>query len=59
MPSYDYKCTKCEHIDVVVHKMSETPDVKCTQCGALMEKQISVSSGIIFKGSWFKTEGKY
>lgn len=32
MPIYTYECTSCQHVDEVLHKMSEDPQVYCSQC---------------------------
>lgn len=42
MPTYDYKCTDCEHVQEVMHRMSEKPKVKCEKCSSKkMVKQLS------------------
>lgn len=53
MPTYDYKCIKCGHTFELFHSMKETPQAVCPQCGSLAQKQISLHSGLIFKGSGF------
>ena len=32
MPTYNYKCTKCEHIQEESHRMSESPQIRCCKC---------------------------
>jgi len=53
MPTYDYKCVKCEHKFERFHGMNETPKITCPVCGAKTEKLIGAGIGIIFKGSGF------
>ncbi len=53
MPTYDYKCRKCEHIFETFHGMSEEPAVECPSCGGAMKRLIGGGLGIIFKGSGF------
>lgn len=52
MPTYDYQCT-AGHSFEKVHKMSETPRVKCPVCGKPAARQISGGAGLVFKGSGF------
>lgn len=41
MPSYDYECTKCEHVQEELHRMSESPKIKCEKCGSKSKKKIT------------------
>ena len=53
MPTYDFKCSSCEHMLEEIHPMSSAPDtIKCPECGKKMKRQIGSGVGIIFKGSW-------
>ncbi len=54
MPTYTYQCKKCGTEMDVFHAMSESPRVKCDECGsASVTKLIGSGAGIIFKGSGF------
>jgi len=53
MPTYDYKCIKCGNTFELFHGIGERPHVVCPSCGSLAQKQISLHSGLIFKGSGF------
>lgn len=53
MPTYDYKCIKCGHSFEIFHGVNEKPQAVCPKCGSLAQKQISLHSGLIFKGSGF------
>ena len=53
MPTYDYECEKCGHVFEVFHSMSQTPEIKCEECGGATRKLIGAGAGIIFKGSGF------
>lgn len=53
MPTYDYKCIKCGNTFEHFHGINERPQVVCPKCGSLSQKQISLHSGLIFKGSGF------
>ncbi len=52
MPTYDYQCT-AGHDFEKIHKMSESPRVKCPICGKAAARQISGGAGLVFKGSGF------
>lgn len=32
MPTYDYKCPDCGHIDEVIHSIKQSPSVECSRC---------------------------
>ena len=53
MPTYDYKCPKCNTEFQEVQKMSDKPVAKCPKCGAKAERQMSAGGGFVFKGSGF------
>jgi len=53
MPTYDYKCSKCEHTFERFHGINEKPEIKCPLCGEKAEKMIGPGIGLIFKGSGF------
>ena len=55
MPTYEYKCTKCEEIFEIFQKMTDIPLNECPVCGGELQKVISGGIGIIFKGSGFYT----
>ena len=52
MPTYDYQCPAGHNFEKI-HKMSETPRVKCPVCGKPAARQISGGAGLVFKGSGF------
>ncbi len=47
MPTYDYQCTKCEHVQEEFHKMTETPEIICEICGKPMKRIITVGADYI------------
>lgn len=53
MPNYDYKCEKCDNIFEVFHKMTESPEINCPECGSKAKRMFGSGAGIIFKGSGF------
>lgn len=53
MPTYSYECKKCGHTFDVFHSISQTPKMKCTECGGSTQRLMGTGGGIIFKGSGF------
>ena len=53
MPTYEYKCNKCEEVFEVFQKITESPLRECSVCGGELKRLISGGAGIIFKGSGF------
>lgn len=52
MPSYDYKCPKCEGVFEVTRGIRETGDVACPECD-VAARRIFSPVGIVFKGTGF------
>jgi putative FmdB family regulatory protein len=53
MPTYDYECTRCEHVFEVFHSMSAEPVSSCPECDGKVQRLIGTGAGILFKGSGF------
>ena len=53
MPTYDYKCNKCEEIFERFQKITDPPLKECPVCGGELKRLISGGIGVIFKGSGF------
>src|SRR2546422_3365847 len=53
MPLYEYRCTRCDHLFEVHHKVGGTPG-PCPVCGG-SARRVFTSVGLIFKGSGFHT----
>lgn len=54
MPTYDYKCKKCEHTWEAFHSIKADPIKKCPECGKNQaQRVISGGGGILFKGDGF------
>jgi putative FmdB family regulatory protein len=53
MPTYDYKCTKCNYTFEVFQRMSEEPLKSCPKCKGKVKRLIGMGAGPIFKGSGF------
>ena len=58
MPTYEYRCTKCEQHLEVFQSFSESPLTKHEGCGGKLVKVLS-PAGIVLKGSGFyKTDSR-
>lgn len=55
MPTYSYRCTKCNHTFEAFHSMSAEPLTDCPQegCAGPVEKMIGTGGGLLFKGTGF------
>ena len=57
MPTYDYRCQKCDHEWELFQSITAKPVRKCPECGKPSAKRvIGPGAGIIFKASG-KSEG--
>lgn len=58
MPTYQYRCTHCEHELEVVQRFSDSALTVCPQCDGALRK-IYNAVGVVFKGSGFyKTDSR-
>jgi putative FmdB family regulatory protein len=53
MPTYDYKCSNCQHTFEYFQTMSAELLTKCPECGGVLKRIIGTGAGPIFKGSGF------
>ncbi|MCP4580892.1 MAG: zinc ribbon domain-containing protein [candidate division Zixibacteria bacterium] len=53
MPTYQYKCTKCDYRFEEFQSMTEKAIDKCPQCDGAAQRVISGGAGFLFKGSGF------
>ncbi len=53
MPTYDYKCSECNHTFEYFQPMSAEPLKECPKCKGTLKRIIGTGSGPIFKGSGF------
>ncbi len=54
MPTYDYKCSNCEHHLEKFQSITSPVLRKCPKCGkSTLKRLIGTGAGIIFKGSGF------
>ena len=52
MPTYQYRCTTCDHQFEAVQSFSDASLTACPACSGVLRKVFS-SVGIVFKGSGF------
>jgi len=53
MPTYDYKCMKCDHSFEEFQKMTDDLLTTCPVCEGNLKRLIGAGSGPIFKGTGF------
>jgi putative FmdB family regulatory protein len=54
MPTYDYRCARCEHAFEEFQSIKDDPLTRCPECGKkALERLIGAGAGIIFKGAGF------
>lgn len=54
MPTYEYRCSSCEHEFELFQSMSDSVKKKCPECKKLsLERLIGTGAALIFKGSGF------
>ena len=54
MPTYEYRCRKCDHELEAFQSITAKPLRKCPECGRNeLQRLISVGAGVVFKGSGF------
>ena len=54
MPTYEYKCSHCNHLMEAFQSITASPKKKCPECGKLkLQRLMGIGAGVIFKGSGF------
>ncbi len=53
MPTYEYRCTQCEHLFEQFQSIKDEPVKICPRCGGPVRRLIGGGNGLIFKGSGF------
>lgn len=56
MPTYVFKCKKCEQKKTVIQKFDD-PAPKCDKCTQDMERAIAQTSFVLKGKGWFNTGG--
>ena len=58
MPTYDYKCPRCDKAVEIFHTMMQPSVFVCDICKTTLIKQISKGAGVIYKGDGFTKQRK-
>ena len=53
MPTYEYECTKCDHVFERFQSMRDEPLKRCPLCRCKVRRLLGSGAGIIFKGNGF------
>ncbi len=53
MPTYEYECTRCNHVFEVFQSISAPPRKRCPECRGKVVRRIGTGAGLLFKGSGF------
>ena len=53
MPTYEYQCTRCDHVVEEFKPISAPKRQRCPECRGKVERLISGGMGVHFKGSGF------
>ncbi|PKK84929.1 MAG: FmdB family transcriptional regulator [candidate division Zixibacteria bacterium HGW-Zixibacteria-1] len=53
MPTYQYRCTECEHEFEKFQPISDDPVSVCPECSGYTERIITGGAGFLLKGSGF------
>ncbi|MGQ0502143.1 MAG: FmdB family zinc ribbon protein [Panacagrimonas sp.] len=60
MPLYEYRCSACNKVSEINHRMSDAAPTDCPVCGAAatLSKQISAASFRLKGAGWYETDFK-
>ncbi len=53
MPTYNYKCDRCDKIISIFQGINDKPLINCDTCNSKINRIITGGTGMIFKGSGF------
>jgi putative FmdB family regulatory protein len=53
LPTYDYKCLKCDKRFEIFQSMKDEPIKNCPDCNGEVKRLIGSGAGTIFKGTGF------
>ena len=56
MPTYEYKCDKCERVFEVRQRISEAPLATCEVCGGAVRRLLSSATFILKGEGWYVTD---
>jgi len=53
MPTYDYRCPRCEHRFELFHRITDDKPKRCPRCKTRAVRVPAGGAGLLFKGSGF------
>ena len=56
MPTYDYRCDRCERTFEVRQRISDEPLTTCDRCGGPIRRLLSAAPFILKGGGWYVTD---
>jgi len=56
VPTYDYRCDRCERTFEVRQRISEEPLATCERCGGPIRRLLSAAPFILKGGGWYVTD---
>jgi putative FmdB family regulatory protein len=56
LPTYDYRCDRCERTFEVRQRISEAPLTTCDRCGGPIHRLLSPAPFILKGGGWYVTD---
>jgi len=56
VPTYDYRCDRCEHTFEVRQRISEAPLTTCDRCGGPIRRLLAAAPFILKGGGWYVTD---
>jgi putative FmdB family regulatory protein len=56
VPTYDYRCDRCERTFEVRQRISEDPLTTCDRCGGPIRRLIASAPFILKGGGWYVTD---
>ena len=56
MPTYDYRCDRCERTFEVRQRISEAPLTTCDRCGGSIHRLLAPAPFILKGGGWYVTD---
>src|SRR5262249_13862859 len=56
VPTYDYRCDRCERTFEVRQRISESPLTTCDRCGGPIHRLLAPAPFILKGGGWYVTD---
>lgn len=56
MPTYDYRCDRCERTYEIRQRISAEPLTTCDRCGGPIRRLLSAAPFILKGGGWYVTD---